>query len=133
MALDEDLPEEQEDKTVPKYRQIDKRAGSYVIDWGEELEAQHQAWELENRGSTKRAADDEKAAAPKRAKASKTAANGDGEAPTDDDMRTTWENQNLSKLTMPVLKAWLSSKKLSVGGKKAELVDRVEQWFESKG
>ncbi|KAL8728542.1 MAG: hypothetical protein Q9181_005310, partial [Wetmoreana brouardii] len=42
MALEEDLPEKAEDKTVPRYRQIDKRAGEYVLEWGEELQKQHQ-------------------------------------------------------------------------------------------
>lgn len=58
--MDEDLPEEPEDKTKPKYKQIDKvsylstggplprvigtnpsqRAGDYVMAWADELEAQ---------------------------------------------------------------------------------------------
>lgn len=57
--MDEDLPEEPEDKTKPRYKQIDKvsylstgahpqiigtnpsqRAGDYVMAWADELEAQ---------------------------------------------------------------------------------------------
>jgi ATP-dependent DNA helicase 2 subunit 1 len=38
MALDEEIPEEPEDKTIPRYRQIDKRAGAYVHEWGVALE-----------------------------------------------------------------------------------------------
>ncbi|MCJ1228034.1 ATP-dependent DNA helicase II subunit 1 [Toensbergia leucococca] len=45
MALEEDLPEKPEDNTIPRYKQIDKRAGAYVIDWGIELESQYQAWQ----------------------------------------------------------------------------------------
>ncbi|EEP79398.1 MUS51 protein [Uncinocarpus reesii 1704] len=41
LALDEDLPEQPEDKTIPKYKQIDKRAGEFVVAWGEELEDQY--------------------------------------------------------------------------------------------
>ncbi|KKK25059.1 putative DSB repair complex subunit Ku70, partial [Aspergillus ochraceoroseus] len=41
LALDEDLPEKPEDKTLPKYRQIDKRAGDYVLSWADELEKQY--------------------------------------------------------------------------------------------
>lgn len=63
LALDEDLPEKPEDKTIPKYRQIDKvsilvesrtpfwldsvancpfqRAGDYVLSWAEELDSQY--------------------------------------------------------------------------------------------
>ena len=72
MALGEDIPDMPEDKTVPKYRQIDKvwlrfksgtfplarlslhtlqRAGSYVMDWGRELEAQISAWEHGNQSA----------------------------------------------------------------------------------
>ena len=48
MALEEDLPEKPDDKTIPKYKQIDKRAGPYVIDWGNELHRQYQERETEN-------------------------------------------------------------------------------------
>ncbi|KAI4194717.1 MAG: hypothetical protein LQ350_007612, partial [Teloschistes chrysophthalmus] len=44
MALEENLPERAEDKTVPRYKAIDKRAGEYVLEWGRELEEEHQAW-----------------------------------------------------------------------------------------
>jgi ATP-dependent DNA helicase 2 subunit 1 len=49
MALDEDLPEKPEDKTIPKYRQIDKRAGPLAIDWGNELHDQHERWQKSNK------------------------------------------------------------------------------------
>ena len=42
MALDEDLPTAPEDKTVPRYKQIDKRAGELTIEWGKELHMQHE-------------------------------------------------------------------------------------------
>lgn len=46
IALEEEIPDftEGDDKTIPKFRQIDKRAGPYVIDWGVALEEQHHAW-----------------------------------------------------------------------------------------
>ncbi|KAL8718016.1 MAG: hypothetical protein Q9225_004802, partial [Loekoesia sp. 1 TL-2023] len=52
MALDEELPEKAEDKTVPRYKQIDKRAGEYALEWGRELQEQHQLWEKENGGAS---------------------------------------------------------------------------------
>ena len=33
---------------------------------------------------------------------------------------------------MPVLKAWLQEKGMTVGGKKADLVEKIEGWFERK-
>ena len=62
LALEEDIPEKAEDKTVPKYKQIDKRAGPLAIDWGHELHRQHEEWRAENEGSAvpaKRGAKDE--------------------------------------------------------------------------
>ena len=37
------------DKTIPVYRQIHKRAGELILDWGEELEKQHRLWEKTHR------------------------------------------------------------------------------------
>lgn len=72
MALGEDIPDMPEDKTVPKYRQIDKvwlrlksrmfpgarlslhtlqRAGPYIMDWGRALEAHISVWEQENQSA----------------------------------------------------------------------------------
>lgn len=80
LALEEDLPEKPDDKTIPKYRQIDKvshafspvhspniilirylfsqRAGPYVTEWGIALEKYHSAHEQETRSSSKRPVDD---------------------------------------------------------------------------
>ena len=33
---------------------------------------------------------------------------------------------------MSVMKTWLAEKGLAVGGKKADLVERIEGWFEHK-
>ncbi|MCJ1320483.1 ATP-dependent DNA helicase II subunit 1 [Xylographa vitiligo] len=52
LALEEELPEKPDDKTIPKYRQIDKRTGSYVTEWGHELEAQYQTWAQASRSAS---------------------------------------------------------------------------------
>jgi ATP-dependent DNA helicase 2 subunit 1 len=39
MALEEDILENPIDKTMPRFRQIDKRCGEYIEDYGHELEA----------------------------------------------------------------------------------------------
>src|SRR5437868_4765104 len=38
IALDEDMPDQPTDTTLPKYKLIDKHAGTYCREWGEELE-----------------------------------------------------------------------------------------------
>ena len=48
-------------------------------------------------------------------------------------MRSQWEKGALGKLKVSELKDWAAAKKLPVTGKKkAELVEVVEGWFESK-
>ncbi|CAO1596836.1 ATP-dependent DNA helicase II subunit 1 [Xanthoria calcicola] len=140
MALGEDLPEMPEDKTVPRYRQIHKRAGEYVLDWGRELHAQHEAWLKENSLSSsllmgtrsvgaKRAAaaaggeGEREAAGRKRAKV---------EEVDDAGMQKAYADDKVGKLTVAVLRAWLEGKGMDGKGKKGELVDRVTRFFEAK-
>jgi ATP-dependent DNA helicase 2 subunit 1 len=40
LALEEELPEKPEDKTVPKYNSIQKRVGPLAVEWGETLDAE---------------------------------------------------------------------------------------------
>ena len=156
MALEEDLPEKPEDKTIPKYRQIDKRAGPYAIDWGHDLHKEYEEWRKENETSTsvsaKRPAPSGKDDLPDRSKRAKTAAPDDG--PTDAEMKHAYMKQEHKKvrsiqsqriatrhadlfhsfqMTVPQLKAWLQGKNMSGSGKKADLLERVEEYFEQKG
>lgn len=129
MALEEDLPERAEDKTVPRYKAIDKRAGEYVMEWGRELEEEHQAWVKEGGAggtATKRGADDEGDGKRKKVKVE------EGEVIDDKEMRQMVKKGTASKLKVSVLKAWVQAKGMEGKGKKDELVDRVEGWFESK-
>lgn len=102
MALEEDLPERPEDRTVPKYKQIDKRAGEYAVGWGHELHRQYEAWRGEN--------ETEKAVLGKRAaggegreevvvRGAKKARAVEGEGGVDDGaMRKAFEEQGLKKV-----------------------------------
>ncbi|PSK35053.1 ATP-dependent DNA helicase II subunit 1 [Elsinoe australis] len=137
LALDEDLPEQAEDKTLPRYRQIDKRAGQYVMDWGNALEQQYRVVQKEigettDSGSVKRGA----GANGGTTKKSKTADGGfkasTSEGVSDDEMRRHFQKNDIAKLTVPDLKAWMSSKGLKPTGKKQDLVDQVQGWFETK-
>ena len=40
IALEEELPEQPEDKTIPKYNTIHKRAGALAVEWGDLLDAE---------------------------------------------------------------------------------------------
>lgn len=139
LALDEDVPDKPEDKTIPRYRQIDKRAGHMVIEWGQELESQFQAWQ-EAEGRTKhetakkRSASSDTPQLPKRLKMSQGAASPAGaDVMTDEDLKKHWQQGKLSKLTVAALSDWLKHKKISTGGKKKqELVEAVEGFFENR-
>lgn len=140
LALDEDLPEQPEDKTIPKYRQIDKRAGDYVLDWGEELQRQHRKMFVEQpktstlvkrtARSSSGAADSARAPAPKKTKAD---ADAQGAGGVEDVVLSHYHGGMLSKLTLPVLKDFLTSKGLSTAGKKGDLIERINGYFDTKG
>jgi ATP-dependent DNA helicase 2 subunit 1 len=134
MALEEDMPTQAEDKTAPRNRQIHKRAGPYVVEWGEQLEEEHRAWEqTEGRAAA--------AALPKRPASSAAGPGGSPEkkrvktedgGPAEEDMRAAWKQERIGKFTVAELKAFAASKGIDAGGKKAELVDQIEAWFESR-
>ncbi|KAH8702416.1 putative DSB repair complex subunit Ku70 [Talaromyces proteolyticus] len=135
LALDEDLPEQPVDKTIPRYRQIDKRAGDYVIEWGDELDSQYRKMFSEQpKTSTlaKRAPKASDTLAEKEHPAKKVKTE-NGAQNTADDVLNHYHSGLLSKLTLPILKDFLSSKKLSTTGKKADLIERVEEYFDKKG
>ena len=132
LALDEDLPEKPDDKTVPRYRQIDKRVGSMVTEWGNELEKV--AAELSRNDHSKggsvlsKRPGSSDGAAKKKAKTE----DGGGGALDEGAMRKLWEKNKLTGLTVSQLKEFAGSKKIQVTGKKADIVERIEQWFESR-
>jgi ATP-dependent DNA helicase 2 subunit 1 len=153
LALDEDHPGEPEDKTKPKYRQIDKvsapegelypsnslilidiqRAGDYVLAWSDQLDAAFDTIfggtaatksTLVKRGP-KDSADSEGGPAAKRMKTE------GGAGGVDEEVKRCYDKGTVSKLTLPVLKEFLTAHGRSAAGKKADLVDRVEQFFEN--
>jgi len=139
LALEEDVPEKAEDKTIPRYKQIAKRAGQYVIEWGQELETHFQAW-LSTEGrrnrvvmepSKKRSGGGESLQATKKLKTfHSTALSMSSDVISDEEMKKYWEQNKLSKLTVAVLSDWLKQKNMHTSGKKQELIDRVEGFFE---
>ncbi|KAL8761765.1 MAG: hypothetical protein Q9194_007646, partial [Teloschistes cf. exilis] len=114
MALEEDLPERAEDKTVPRYKPIDKRAGEYVLDWGQELEDEHRKWMKEGGGggggapvSGKRGAAADEDGERKTKKPKVEAKEEEGEVIDDKEMRKMVQKRTVGKLKMGVLKAWV--------------------------
>jgi ATP-dependent DNA helicase 2 subunit 1 len=137
LALEEDLPEAAEDKTLPRYKQIDKRAGDYVKEFGEVLDKHYAMWQAQNKdsirptanGGAKRSQLSSGSTAPKKIK--KEGSDG-SDGPTDDELREAWQKDSLESFTVPQLKSFLSLKGLKVAGKKADLVNSITEWFETR-
>ncbi|KAJ5562632.1 DNA helicase ATP-dependent Ku type [Penicillium sp. DV-2018c] len=131
IALDEDAPESPEDKTVPKYRQIHKRAGDYILKWADDLKLQaSDMFGGRDTSSTlvKRGAKTE----PAESHPSKRMKVEGGASGIEDEVKKCYEKGAVSKLTLPKLKEFLLLHGRATAGKKADLVDRVEQYFEQK-
>ncbi|KAI5306272.1 clathrin associated protein complex large subunit, partial [Ascosphaera pollenicola] len=141
-----DLPEQPVDKTIPKYKQIDKRAGPYVQEWAAELRKVHADTGLDKHDErqtstlTKRSAPTEDAdvkdyGPPSKAKRAKreddssvppaTKKEADYSAEIEE-VKDAWETGNLSKCKVATLRAFLASEGIRVAEKKAQLVERVE-------
>ncbi|TAQ86482.1 hypothetical protein B7494_g5190 [Chlorociboria aeruginascens] len=125
IALEEEVPEIPDDKTLPKYRQIEKRAGSYLHGWRQILEKES---EPSQRPNVKREASLEVEAGRPKKKAK--AAPQSLDSMSVDDLRKAIESESLGKFTVGDLKDWLFSKGISTSGKKPQLIERVEQWVE---
>lgn len=135
MALDEEIPEfkDSDDKTVPKYRQIDKRAGPYVVDWGMLLEEEYNHWMKTHDHSVagmKRGPSEPKGAPAKKIKPKDSSGSLDGMSM--DEMTKLVKTGKVSTATVSLLKEWLTGRGLSTSGRKADLVERVEEYFEHK-
>lgn len=132
LALEEEIPEVPEDKTVPKYRQIDKRAGAYTVQWGQTLAAEFEKWRKDN-GSVgvkrDRDEDGEDEKSKKKKLLVKSSAKKLGEMHTEE-LRNLVGNGGLEKFKVGDLREWLVGKGLNGAGRKAELVERIEQWVE---
>lgn len=131
LALDEDIPAKPEDKTVPKYRQIDKRIGNEAVEWGNMLETTYKEYLSENPdaaniGSKRATPAGRSTADPKKLKTEP------GDVVSENHMRTLFQKQTIPSLTVAQLKDFCTVKKIPVGGKKAEIVERIEAWFEQK-
>lgn len=127
LALEEEMPEEPEDLTEPKNKAISKRAGGYLEEWSETL--RDEAERATRARSLKREIEDD---APERpAKQRKAAAERpSGSTLSMAQLRDAIESGSISKMTVVQLKDVAGARGLSTSGKKADLLERIEQWVE---
>lgn len=126
LALEEELPDKPDDKTIPKYKQIHKRAGEYIHNWGIILEEEARAHEEDRRGGLKREGPND-AGPPK--KKTKGAKEGLGEMSAAE-LKSAVANETVGRFTVSELKEFCQLKGLAISGKKSDLVERIEQWVE---
>ncbi|KAI2635534.1 SPOC like C-terminal domain-containing protein [Xylaria nigripes] len=134
LALEDVVPDQPEDATVPKYRAIQKRCGGYIQEWSQVAddviaqirESQRVKRELEI---------DEEENEPRPAKKSKgTKAQDQGAIGKDlsnAELRQRYEEGTLTKLTVAELRSAMGSRDLDTKGLKKQLVERLEQWVEN--
>lgn len=131
LALDEDINElKREDHTVPRHKQINKRVGQYQAEFKESLHEEVKL--LEQEMDIKRHIEDDEDDRPK--KKAKVAAKKPVSVggTTISDLSSAVDDGTLSKRTVVELKAICTEKGLSTLGKKADLLERIEQWVENQ-
>ncbi|KAH8889872.1 Ku DNA-binding complex, Ku70 subunit [Thozetella sp. PMI_491] len=126
-ALEDEVPEEQEDSlTKPRYRQIHNRVGGYMSDWKNAVF--EEAKEVGTVRAVKREAEvDEEPRAAKRSRATKASEGHLSNA----ELKAAVAQDTLKKMTVAQLKDILMSKGVNASGKKADLVDALEQWVDA--
>lgn len=127
MALEEDIPEHPEDATVPKYKQMEKRVGEYLGGFKAELAVKAKGL-MQSKAMKRELDDDEGERSAKRSKA--TTARKPSGSMNNAQLKAAIEQDTLKKLTVAELKDILASKGISTTGKKADLLEKVEQWVE---
>jgi ATP-dependent DNA helicase 2 subunit 1 len=134
MALEEEVPEKPDDKTIPKYRQINKRVAGYIEEFGEQFEVEYSRQVKTKKIAGKRPLSGGEETLPKRPKVEKVKKEpASQDAITTEEMAALNKRGKVSSLTMPMLKEYLKGIGEGTSGKKPELVDRVLQHLESKG
>jgi ATP-dependent DNA helicase 2 subunit 1 len=129
MALEEDVPEASDDATIPKYKQIDKRVGGYLAEWKEAVAEKAKAL-MKSRAMKREAEDDEEGGRPAAKRAKPAAKKAAGGQMSNAQLKAAFEQDTLKKMTVAEIKEVLASKGISAVGKKAELLEKLEQWIE---
>lgn len=112
LAFNEEFDREAvDDFTLPPTEIMKKRAGHLIAAWKEAVneDGSSHKWFMKPSGSGKR--------------------KGDGTVMSEEEVRSRYDAGTLARLTVDQLKEFLRSKQLSTSGKKADLMDRVEEWL----
>lgn len=129
IALEDDVPEHPDDKTIPRYKKMHQRVKAFTHDWGQELDTQFKLWQESNVKEPTKTAGIKRSASnvPDPEAVKKQKARTAAMSMTDDEMRDYYKRDKLGALSMSQLKDWLKTKGVSTTGKKSDLVERVEQ------
>ena len=135
-ALHDETPEDMEDKSIPKYRQIKKYSGEYIYRWNETLDKEVRAWQKESYGGIdgapiKRGHEEDDEDKPKKKIKAEHKDKTDLTHYTKEEIWKLVAKGAISKYTLADLKDFLHAKGEKTTGKKADLVERVEQWAEA--
>lgn len=127
LALEEEVPEKADDATLPKFKAIAKRAGGYFEDWASTLKGD--AKQAVQSRATKREAEDDDNRPTKRSR-SVTADKPAGGSIGIKELREAVDSGKIASFKVAQLKEIAESKGLGSGGRKADIIERIEQWVE---
>ncbi|KAL0944495.1 ku70 protein [Colletotrichum truncatum] len=130
LALEEEYPEKAEDATEPKYKAISKRAGGYLDDWAETLQVEAKT-ALAKQAIKRDVEDVEDERPSKRVKAAPKSSKVSGSGLNTTQLKAAVDGGGLSKMLVADLKDILAARGLNTAGRKAELIERVEEWVEN--
>lgn len=130
LALEEEVPENPHDSTLPKYKAINNRAGGYIQDWLEQLKEDAKALNISTTGGVKREACEGGGVTKKLKVATrpKLGNKSDITETFDLDLKMKVEAGVLEKMKVQELRDALASLGLDTSGKKANLIDKLKTW-----
>lgn len=132
IALEDEVPEVPDDKTLPKFKQINKRAGHYINKWGLTLdeEPQHLKKESLFKKETLGKHNSEDPEEPKKKRIKTESSSVSLVSMTNTELKDLVDNGTLAKYTAVQLKELCKEKGLPLTGNKSVVVDRIEEWLE---
>lgn len=127
LALQEEVPDQAEDMTIPKYKSIAKRVGGHIRDW--ETLVDEEVAHMNKASAGKRGAEGDEDEKPKKRVKSEKASVPEPQM-SGPQLKAASETGGLAKMTVAQLKDVLAIRGLPVQGKKVELVERLEAWVD---